>query len=304
MNKHVRISLAVLAAGTVLATASACSGGDTKADGDKTVNSPATALAAAYKKTSDVKSAKFTMTMNIPGTGGGTMTLSGVQAWAPAAIDATVKGAGLSTETGDANASMRVVLKDKVEYIDMSAMGPEVAKEFDGKTWMKLDLEELAKQAPDQASAQQMTSGLDSMDQQDPTQSLALLHDSPNVKDVGKGTVNGVEAEHYEGTLTIEEALKQNDSAGLMTAEERQNLKAAAKKQGIKGYSFDIWVNSDDLPVRMDMTMSTKMGSIKVKADYSDFGAEVNITPPPASKTFDMMEMLKQMQEAQASGAQ
>jgi hypothetical protein len=303
MNKHVRISVAVLAAGSVLATASACSGGDSKADGDKTVNSPVTALAAAYKKTSDVKSAKFTMTMTVPGTGG-TMTLSGVQAWAPAAIDATVKGAGLSTETGDANASMRVVLKDKVEYIDMSAMGPEVTKEFDGKTWMKLDLEQLAKQAPDKVSAQQMTSGLDSMDQQDPSQSLALLHDSPNVKDLGKVTVNGVEAEHYKGTLTLEEALKQNDSAGLMTAEERQNLKTAAKKQGIKGYAFDIWVNSDDLPVRMNMTMSTKQGSIKVKADYSDFGAQVNITPPPASKTFDMMEMLKQMQEVQASGAQ
>jgi hypothetical protein len=54
-----------------------------------------------------------------------------------------------------------------------------------------------------------MAGGLESTNQ-DPAQQLALLLESPSLKHVGAEKIGGVEAQHYKGTLTIDEMVASN----------------------------------------------------------------------------------------------
>ncbi|MGP2442678.1 hypothetical protein [Streptomyces sp. JW3] len=252
-------------------------------------------ITAAYEKTAEAKSAKIEMTMSTPAAmeGGGDMSMSGVMGWDPTVMDVTMKGSMLGAEAGAPEQS-RMIWQDNVMYMDL---GAEAAKEMDGKRWMKLDLAAAAEMAGDEALTKQMTSGLESMDQ-NPVDQLALLLESPNLKHVGTEKVAGVEAEHYKGTLTVKEMMASNDSLDVLDAKERKQLLDSIEQAGIKGYDTEVWVNEDDLPVRMDVTMESPEGDIDMSMKFSDYGAKAQVEVPPASDTADLFEKLKEMTEA------
>ncbi|GAA2266623.1 hypothetical protein GCM10010145_36290 [Streptomyces ruber] len=247
-------------------------------------------LTAAFERTAEVKSAKVEMTMSMPAAldGGGDMTMSGVMGWDPTVMDLTMKGSAFSTQPG-APEQVRMVWQDNVMYMDM---GAEAAKDMDGKRWMKLDLAAAAEAAGDEDLTKQMTSGLDNMNQ-NPTEQLAMLRESPNLKHVGSEKIDGVEAEHYTGTLTVKEMMESNDTLDLLEPEERKQLLDNIEKSGIKGYDTDVWVNEDDLPVRMDITMETPEGDVDMSMKLSDYGAKAEVELPPAGETVDLFEMLQ-----------
>lgn len=117
---------------------------------------------------------------------------------------------------------------------------------------------------------------------------------SPNVKHLGSGQVDGVRAEHYKGSLTVEEGLKGAKVVNALKPEDREKLLANVKKSGIKGYDYDVWVNSDDLPVRMTVDVKTPLGTVSTSASYSDYGTTTAIKAPPASETTDLLKILKE----------
>lgn len=247
-------------------------------------------LTAAYEKTAEAKSAKVEMTMSMSAAmdGGGEATMTGVMGWDPTVMDVTMKGSMLATEPG-APEQVRMIWRDNVMYMDM---GAESAKDMDGKRWMKLDLAAAAKASGDEAVAKQMTSGLENMNQ-NPAEQLALLLESPNLKHVGSEKIDGVEAEHYKGTLTVKEVLETNEGLDLLKPKEREQLLENIEKSGIKGYDTEVWVNEDDLPVRMDVGMKTPQGNVDMSMKFSDYGAKAEVEVPPAGETFDLFEMLK-----------
>jgi hypothetical protein len=53
---------------------------------------------------------------------------------------------------------------------------------------------------------------------------------------------------------------------------------------------MDVWVGAKDLPVRIKQ----KIGTMTVTMDFRKFGATARVTPPPASQTADVSELLKQ----------
>ncbi|WP_180686288.1 LolA-like protein [Streptomyces gossypiisoli] len=247
-------------------------------------------LTAAYEKTAEAKSAKVEMTMSMPDAmdGGGEATMTGVMGWDPTVMDMTMKGSMLATEPG-APEQVRMIWRDNVMYMDM---GAESAKDMDGKRWMKLDLAAAAKASGDEAVAKEMTSGLENMNQ-NPAEQLALLLESPNLKHVGSEKIDGVETEHYKGTLTVKEVLETNEGLDLLKPKEREQLLENIEKSGIKGYDTEVWVNEDDLPVRMDVGMKTPQGNVDMSMKFSDYGAKAEVEVPPAGETFDLFEMLK-----------
>ncbi|MFJ9035336.1 hypothetical protein ACIRF8_01915 [Streptomyces sp. NPDC102406] len=253
------------------------------------------ALTAAYKKTADAKSAKVEMTMKTPASlgGGGTMKLTGTMGWDPTVMDMTMTGSALTAGDPDAPENVRMVWQDNVMYMDM---GAKAAKDMDGKRWMKMDLGAVAKQAGDEKLTRQMTGSVDSMNQ-DPAQQIAVLLDSPNLKHVGSDDVDGVRTQHYKGKLTVDEMMAKNDSLKLLSPSERSEVLKNVKKAGIKDYDTELWVNEDDLPVRMDVTMDSPEGAVDMSMKYSDYGAAVKVDVPPAGQTFDIMEMLKDLGE-------
>ncbi|MFD6414809.1 hypothetical protein [Streptomyces sp. NPDC060194] len=290
-----------VAAGAVMIGAAGCQGGDTAADkaakpskpaGAQWGGTPAQAITAAYEKVAEAKSSKVRMTMSIPGAAGagGAMELSGVQGWDPSVMDVTMKGGELAADP-EAPESIRVIMVDNVMYMDM---GAKAAADMGGKRWMKLDLAAAAKASgdPSAEAALQQTGGLENINQ-DPAQQLALLLDSPNLKHVGPEKVEGVDSQHYKGTLTFKEMLDANKSLDVLGGKDREALVENVEKAGIKGYDMDVWVNKDGYPTRMKVGIDSKAGKITMDAYYSDYGATADVQPPAEKDVFDLAKMLE-----------
>lgn len=259
-------------------------------------------IQAAYKKTSAADSAKVKMTLDMKmpeaPADAGTMEMTGIQSWNPAAMDITMTGSALAAGGPGAPKESRMIMLDQVMYVDM---GAKQAAEMDGKRWMKLDLKAAAEASGDPAMQKQMTGGLENMNQ-DPARQLALLLESPNLKHVGSEKIDGGQTEHYKGTLTFEQMLDANKQSELLSAKEREQLVAGMKKAGMKGYDTEVWVNQDGYPARMVVDMKMAKGSMHMRADYTDYGAKATVQAPPAKDTFDLFEMLKGLKGGAAQG--
>ncbi|MFE5794706.1 hypothetical protein ACFQ8C_19295 [Streptomyces sp. NPDC056503] len=283
-----------LSAAALVAGLAGCNDGDAKAGGKagSGLGDPLQVLTAAFEKTSAAKTAKVEMTMSMEGVGAesGTMEITGTMGWSPSVADFTMKGSMLSAGNPEAPEQMRMLMLDNVMYMDM---GEKQAAQMDGKRWMKLDLKAAAEASGDKALQKQMTGGLDNMNQ-DPAQQLALLLDSPDLKHVGAEKVNGMETQHYKGTLTFEQMLKANESAKLLSKEEHDKLIENVRKTGLKGYDTEVWVNEDGYPARMDIGMEMAEGTVQIRADYSDYGTKAAVEAPPASETVDLFKMLQE----------
>ncbi|MGW7356760.1 hypothetical protein ACWGI0_08945 [Streptomyces sp. NPDC054802] len=251
-------------------------------------------LTAAYEKTAAAKSAKVRMTLSMPAAagGGGSMEITGTVGWDPAAMDVTIKGDAFPAAAPDSPEQIRMVMLDEVMYMDMGAKAPI---DMDGKRWMKMDLGAMAAMAGDEAQ-EPLTGGLDELNQ-DPAQQLALLLQSPNLKHIGPQQIDGVDTQHYKGSLTVAEMLEANKSFGVLTPEERKELLAGIEKSGIEGYDTEVWVNEDGYPVRMDVGIDSPVGTVEMVANYSDYGVKSEVKAPPASETFDFTKMLEGLGE-------
>ncbi|MGW6564579.1 hypothetical protein [Streptomyces sp. NPDC054975] len=307
--KRAGVSLVAVA---VVAGVAGCEGGGGGGGGKRAADAPAKpqlqtraavtkVIQAAYEKTSAAKSAKIRMTMKVPAglqTGGDTVEMTGVQGWDPAAMDITMKGFAAG-DTAGAD-TMRVIMLDGVMYMDG---GTKAAAEMDGKRWMKFDFMAAAEMSGDKELQKSMTGGLENMNQ-DPAKQIALMLDSPNLKHLGPEKVDGVEAQHYKGSLTLEQMLATNKSLDVLSEQERKDLIANIKKSGITGYDTELWVNGDGYPVKMDIGMKTPQGAVEIEAHYSDYGAKAAVQAPPAKDTVDLFKMLKEIGEAGEGGGQ
>ncbi|WP_067343837.1 hypothetical protein [Streptomyces noursei] len=284
-----------LMAVAVLAGVAGCQQGAKKAAGDgsggDSGRTPIQALTVAYKKTAAAKSAKVTMSMSMPAglPDGGETKMSGVMGWDPMVMDVTMSESPLGGWAGGAEKSHMVWL-DNAVYVDMGKR----TEAFDGKRWGKFDLRDAAAQSGDNALMRQVTAGLDDMNQ-DPSQQLAMLLGSPDVKHLGGGEVDGEHAEHYRGSLAVEAGLGSLKSVTDLTAEQREKLFANIKKSGVKSYDYDVWVNGQDYPVKMDVDIRTPQGTIKTSARYSDYGAKAAVQAPPADDTADVLKVLRDL---------
>lgn len=318
-----RGALAVTAALAAVVTVAGCQGdgGGKKAAGapasksaeQGTAASPVEAVTAAYKKLSDYRSAKFTMTMSMPGAAAGAATgaapsatkASGTLGWNPTVMDMSMDASGLGEgAAGDVRAKM----VDSVMYIDFSSQlksDPEAAKAFGGKRWIKMDFKALAKEVPGGEGA--ATSDLLSnsfQEQQSPAEQLGSLLQAPGISRVGTETVDGVKAEHYKGHLTVDEALTSSSAAKGLTDDERKQLVGTMKKAGITAEDFNVWVGADSFPVRVDVAMDTSAGTMTMSEHLSDFSTKAAaVQAPPAGQTFSLEDMMKELQQSAAASS-
>ncbi|WP_031080438.1 hypothetical protein [Streptomyces sp. NRRL WC-3549] len=295
-----------LTAAVVIAGLAGCQGGekDKASDAPKSESRSGTAatevLTAAYKKTAAAGSAKVHMTMEMPAAvgAGGTMEMTGTMGWNPGVMDMTMKSEALQASP-DAPEQIRMLMLDNVVYMDM---GEQAASEMDGKRWMKMDIAAMAEQSGDAATQKQLTNGLENANQ-DPSRQLAVLLESPNLKHVGAKKIDGVDTEHYKGSLTVDEMMEANESLDVLTDKERKDLLDTVEKSGIKGYDTEVWVDKDGYPIRMNVGMDTPQGEVRLSTDYSDYGTATAVKAPPAGDTFDLAQMLEELGAGGAAGA-
>jgi hypothetical protein len=114
----------------------------------------------------------------------------------------------------------------------------------------------------------------DALDSFDPSQMVSKL--SPDtfrkVTDLGSESVGGRQLEHYRVVIDTGAASKMFGS-----------LPSSASLP--KTMSYDMWLDSSDRMAKFTMLMKKVS---KITATYTDYGADVNITAPPASQVTEM----------------
>lgn len=113
---------------------------------------------------------------------------------------------------------------------------------------------------------------------------------------MGPEKVDGVQTQHYKGTLSFEEMLDVNKSFDTLSEKEREEVVANMEKAGLKGYDTEVWVNEDNYPAKMVVGMKLPQGTMNMTAHYSDYGAAAQVEAPPAKDTFDLAEMMKELE--------
>jgi LppX/LprAFG-like lipoprotein len=130
-----------------------------------------------------------------------------------------------------------------------------------GKTWVKIDLEQVGK-----------SKGFDfsQLMGQDPSQSFSQLEATGQVTKVGDETIDGAETTHYRGHI---------DTA---------KLPPAFAKLAAKYGAYDVWIGKDDGYVhRMQTSYSVAKQSVSMTMNFSDFGKDVTVDVPAAADTVD-----------------
>ena len=209
---------------------------------------PAAFVGKLKKAASSITTARFTMSMDMSGQ---SVTAKGAldMTGDKPAMQVTMDLTGMGTAT-----DMRIV--DGVVYIQDPTGG--------GK-YLKIDLSD--PNGP-------LGSMGDALDNYDPQSMIDQM--SPNtfrkVTVLGQETVGGRQLEHYRVVV---------DTHAATTI--LKNLPSTVSLP--KTMTYDLWLDSQDRMARFKMLMKKVT---QVTATYSDYGADVHITAPPAS---DVMEM-------------
>ncbi len=179
----------------------------------------------------------------------------------------------MSTSEGD----MSMVLLDAVLYIKL----PQEIEP--GKSWIKID----------STSNSELAKALGSMTEQmsknaDPRATLEEFEKSGEITDTKEEELDGQKTTHY--TITV-------DVQKLADGQTDETTKAAlneAIKGGLKDFPVDVWVNEEELPVRIALDMPTPdpttgtSTTVKMQIDYTNWGEPVDITAPPAEQIAEL----------------
>jgi hypothetical protein len=274
-TKIKKISLLAAASAVAVVTVGACSSngqasptntGASASQGGQSVNSVAQ-LADLVSKTSTNSSAHIQFSGGADGE-----TVSGTGEMKIAGADSAVN-LDMTTPVGE----MDMVLAGQALYIKLP---PSIAKT--AKPWVKID-------ANGTDPVSKMLGSMFSQEQQqmDPGGMLDKIKEFATIRQSNPDTVDGQPATHY--ALTVDTQKMLNSSA--VTPQMRQALQSSGAKLPAT-IPYDIWVNSQNLPVKFTMTepVQTQQGSqtISVTMTFTDWGQPVTITAPPADQVGPM----------------
>ncbi|HEX6351739.1 hypothetical protein [Actinophytocola sp.] len=187
-------------------------------------------------------------------------------------FDAANPAMSMDLTTSEGNMSM--VLLDGIVYIKM----PDGQELEPGKPWLKVDsnsdspFAEVFGQLSDQLS-----------ESADPRSALEQFKETGEITDTKEEKLEGKQTTHY--TITV-------DVQKLADSQEDPTQKAAletAIEAGLKDFPVDVWIDEDQLPVRISFDMPAPDGqggtaTAKMQVDYTGWGEPVDIAAPPADQ--------------------
>lgn len=274
---HKRIGLIAGGAAVALAAVAGCStnstnNGGSGGNGGTTLNlTPVAEIQAALTKASNDKTVHVTGTVSSGGT------------------DATMTA---DEQFGD-NVELSMNLNAQGSTISEILIGdklyakiPQLTAELGGKSWVLFDLSSLG------SLGSTFQSLIDSAKNIDPSQQLQPLLASGDLHKVGSETVDGVQADHYSGTVDAATAFDSSQAAKNLTPDQIAQLKSLMKAGGVTTETIDLWVQSTGLPVRIEVSSNTSKGAFKVDMHLSNWGQPVTITAPPSDQVGDLSSLL------------
>ncbi|HWJ08632.1 MAG TPA: hypothetical protein VNS46_04605, partial [Nocardioides sp.] len=158
---------------------------------------------------------------------------------------------------------LEIVAAGGIVYIKSPSLGTPAGK------WLKIDPD-------DPANADNPLAGLAAA--ADPDVALRAMGDLESLELVGPETVNGVETDHYRVVIDARSYAK---VLGL-PSEIASSLPATIPA--------DTWVDADDRPIRVTTKVTIQGITSTTTQDYSDFGADVEVTVPKDSETVPLSE--------------
>ncbi|HEX3589583.1 MAG TPA: hypothetical protein VHV74_08115 [Pseudonocardiaceae bacterium] len=174
--------------------------------------------------------------------------------------------------------SMRMVLVDGTIYLKLpSSLTQELGSD---KPWAKISLN------GDDPLSQSLGSTTDLAGQADPSQLLKQIASAGTITKVSHETLNGQPVTHY--AITVDVAKMAQTMTG--NAQEKQAL----SQLGISTMPFDIWVDSNNLPMKIvtkvayDNPVSGGSEAVSIQVNYSNWGQPVTISAPPSSEVGEL----------------
>ena len=281
MGTSVRVSARRKATGAGLAALLRAGGavGCQKSDSaESPAMTPAAAVAKAAKNSEDIKSAHYRMTGQVPGAGR-------ISADAAVSIKPLAMSMKMTAQNQANKGPVEIRLVGKAMYIGGNA---SLAKEMDGKSWIKLDMSALG--GGKGLNADQLGAG---QADQNPAANSTFLTGSKNVKKVGTETVDGVKTTHYEGKVTVADLKASLKDKNKTVRAQREKALEQYEKLGVDSFTMDAWIDGDDHTKRFRMRGAADKGPLDVTITFLDINQPVKVTAPPAKDTADLAEMMK-----------
>jgi hypothetical protein len=296
-----RRPLALIAALVALVPAGAVAAGC----GSDDLTSVSAAEAAA--STSAAETARTSMTMKMSGMSlplPMTVKAEGVTSMSEPKMDLVFDFGQLMQLAGAGDdGKVRVLLDQGEMFVDPPAIdGLELPG---GAQWITADLgEALAAMGIDAA-------GFSELMRISPEQQVAALKAAGSVKTVGEEKIAGVRTTHMRGTVKLADYLQALPADRRERAEKA--LKELDKLPGADGQSLDrptpldMWVDEDKLVRRMTSKSTIPAqngvpeGRYEMTMDFTDFGTELNVDPPPSGDVWDATDEISRVLEQAAS---
>ena len=248
---------------------------------------------ASSSKTAEAKSSKIAFTLvtqGVQGVPAGSITVSGEGAFDYAGRQGAFT-MNLPPVAGVQLGQIQAVSKDSIIY---QKFPPQVASELGGKTWIKIDLNQLGQSAGlDFESISQASSG-------DPTQALQFLRGAgADVAEVGKEPVRGEATTHYRGSIDM------NKAAAAAPPEQQQAFQKLAQLYA-QPLPVEVWIDGEGRLRKMTYAMDLSKlnpppqatagekptGSFTFTMELFEFGTPVSVTVPPADQVSDLAQLM------------
>ena len=284
MGASVRGSARRRAAGTGLAAlllaggAVGCQKGDSAGSPAMT---PAAAVAKAAKNSEAITSLRYRMAGKVPGEG--RITGEAAMSMKPPAMSMK-----MTAQDQAATGPVEIRLVGKAMYIGGNA---SLAKEMDGKSWIKFDMSALG--ADKELNSSQLGAG---QADQNPAADSTFLTGSKDVKKVGTETVDGVKTTHYKGTVTVDDIKAALKDESKTVREQREKGLEQYEKMGLDSFTMDMWIDGENHTKQFRMRGDADKGPLDLTITFLGINEPVKVTAPPAKDTADLAEMMKDAQ--------
>jgi hypothetical protein len=215
-------------------------------------------IAQAATRTTDVASARFTMSGQVSGGGAGVVGFSGRGAYAEHGTALQMRAA-----LDKPRVALELRLVRNTFYVRTPLFGPR---------WLSF--------------TDRGGDVLAGVSDNDPAQLLEFLRSTADIDEVGSATIRGVATTHYRAQVQLERLV---DRARPEQRERLRELAEKIKAAGIDEIPLEVWIGDDGLVRRiaMDWTISnpdrpTERATIKLRMDLFAFGAAVRVEAPSA----------------------
>ncbi|HUC36772.1 MAG TPA: hypothetical protein VMR97_06580 [Acidimicrobiales bacterium] len=232
---------------------------------------PAQLVLTAATTTEGLHTAHLSMTETITGVkGAGTITV-------PATGEVDFGSQDASITMTVAGVPVSVISSQGSVFVSI----PQVSQLLPGKSWVSVPIS-----SEGSASQGALSGG-------DPSQMLQILASHGNtVTSIGPSVIGGVDVQGYSVLVDKTAAEAELSGSGLPASVVQAGEQFL---QAVGPITFKVYVASDNQLSQMDFATSVPGvpgASVSVQLTFSDFGAPVSISPPPASEVATLQQFL------------